>query len=708
MKKQIKFYFHHEHFESIPAGKRSIFSIIGTGIVEICYGVGFFLIFVFALPWQILRAVNKAPHNLPLIKAKMRTKPFRRAMAAFVLLALLSTSAVQGLSLVATGLEVKEEVLGTSDVALGYLQQAKSDLEKQDAASASTNFAKALEQFQTIEQSLQTTHRTLNTILAVVPQKQDADKLLQAVQKITAAGLVGTEIIQLTDSMKLTAVGLSSGEQTRLQLQSLEQKLNEVLGLAEAAASLISDVSINSIPENYRIAFVAAKDTADLFLQNTQTLHEVSELAFELLLGQKNVLIVFQNNNEIRASGGFIGTVGSAKLIDGSLTKLDIRSVYDWDGQLQEKIMPPQPMVAVNNRWFLRDSNWFASFPESASRVGALFEKTGGETPELIIAMTPEVIIDMLERTGPITLDRYGVTLTAENFVEQTQTATSENYDRFLNQPKQMLADFYPQLMDRLGSSGGAMAFLEIFQYNLFKKNILLYSRNSELQKKINQFNWGGQLRSTERDYISIVNSNLGGTKTDRSVKRRVDLKSTVAQDGSIINTLTYTVTNPLPKSPSHANKSFVRIYVPSGAQLLESQGWSDLQIPRLSSEEYIQDEAVQKWQKSVSQNTITGTYTGQEAGKTWFGAWLETMGGETKIVTLRYLLPFKIGQLDSHSLLIQKQPGSLNTTIDYSLELGARRSLWKSSLTTLEGSALQYKQDLIADTFIGTVLQQL
>ncbi len=710
MKKKIKLYLHHKHFEPVTYEKRtSFFSIVINWILGLCYVVGLAVLEVFKLPWTALKFIFKLPSKIQSIIKKWKVRQFRIAIAAFTLCVVIISMGVHGLSLIAAGQNLKAQVLGTSNTGIGYLEDAKNSLQAQNTAAAQANFNLALEQFKNSQQKLNSASADLQGLLSVVPQKHDADSLLLAAQKITQAALKGTELLQLTNTMKLSAVGLSAGDQNKAQLQHAQQLLNESVALANEAAQLINSVSISSIPESYQPTFVQAKDTATFFQQNVGSVKEVLGLVFNILLGQKNTLIVFENNNELRAGGGFMGTVGNAKLSDGALTSLDIRSVYDWDGQLKQKILPPQPMIAVNNQWFMRDSNWFASFPESADRISAFYEKEGGETPDLIIAMTPDVILDMLDHTGPITLPQHNVTLNRDNFIEQVQAETSVNYDKKQNQPKQFLADFFPLLMEKMGSDqGGIMNFLEVFQKNLYQKQIVLFSRNSDLEKSILDFNWGGQLRDTDRDYLSIVNSNLGGTKTDRALLRKADIKSVINSDGSITNTIQYTVKNPLPSNPGLSNKSFVRFYVPKNSKLVSADGFNrDIQLPNISTDNYTLDDKVQNWQKGVQQDTASGTYYGEEAGKTWFGNWLVVDGEQTKTVTISYTLPFKIGRIDRCSILIQKQPGSMEDEINYELNLNGRKSLWNSNNATINGQTLTYHQNIIADTFFGLVLQK-
>lgn len=719
MKKQIKLYLHHTQYEPITYDKRTgffgflkkVFGAIWYVIASTCYGAGFVLVTIILIPWKLLKSISQAPQLVLRIYTKLKSQQYQKTVAVFAVLAVLASSTVHGLNLIAAGQNIKGQVLGESTSGLDFLREAQVALESQNTVSAQVNLNKALSQFQNSKETLNSTGIALQGILSVVPQKRDADKLLSAIQQLTEAGIKGTQLLELTANLKLSAVGLTGTENNQKSLEQIQAVLKDSVDLANNAAELINDVSISSIPEEYQPTFIAAKDTSQLFLQNAATLKQASSLIFNLLLGSKNVLIVFQNNNELRASGGFMGTIGNAKLTNGSIDSLSIRSVYDWDGQLKEKILPPQPLYSVNDRWYLRDSNWFASFPQSAARISALYEKEGGETPDLIVMMTPEVILDMLERTGPIELPQHNITLTKENFIEKTQEATSVTYDKVINQPKQFLADFFPMLMQKLGSNeekGGVMAFLEIFQQNLYKKQIILYSRDASIQKNILDFNWGGELKGTDRDYLSIVNSNLGGTKTDRAMQRTTELKSSIADDGTITNTLSYTIKNPLPKNPGLSNKSFLRVYVPENSQLISTEGFSnEIQLPRIDPAGYTLDNQVQIWQKYVIQDINTGTYTGIEANKTWFGNWVEVEGGETKTIVITYTLPFKLGNIDRHSLLIQKQPGTQVDSIAYELNFAGRNSLWNSSSSQMESGKLKYEHGLLADSFIGLVLQK-
>lgn len=719
MKKQVKIYLHEKHFQPISLKiKDSFLNRLFYLIEKTCYLAGMVLISILTAPFMLIKSLftksqqstddHRSHHQDSFLS---RIKYQKQAIISFSIIVIIVSLLVQSLSAIADGQSVKGRVLGVSDEGLKYLETAQHNLENQDLDTAQANFTKALTSFQNSQVILNSTGLFLKGVMGVIPQKQDADALLQSAQLLTQAGLQGSNLLKRIDNLKLGAIGLNINGDTkhnRNELQSIKESITEIVNIAQQAIQSLNSVSINSIPQEYQSQFISAKNLAQSFQKNTVILNEGVSLLFDLLLGQKNTLVLLQNNNELRATGGFIGTIGSAKLEDGSINYLNIKSVYDYDGQLKEKILPPQPIFAVNDRLFLRDSNWFVNFPESAKIISNFFEKEGGETPDLIIAITPEIILNMLERTGPITLAKQNITLSKENFIEQTQIETSLNYDKSLNQPKQFLADFFPILMQKLADSGGLMSFLDIIQSNLTNKNILLYSRNPDLETSINKFNWGGEVKETDRDYLSINSSNLGGTKTDASIQRTANLKTAIASNGTITNTLELTVNNPNFDTQLF-NKSFIRVLVPKGSKLLASSGFSnDVKLPSVSENNYQPDSRIMAWQNQVSQNTTSGIYTGQEAGKTWFGNWINLPANTSRTIQLTYELPFKLSALDRYSLLVQKQSGMTNLHIDTEIDFTGRRSLWNTIGSQIDDGTLKYSSAITTDTLIGFVSEKI
>jgi len=636
-------------------------------------------------------------------------------LISFAVLALIVVGSFQAAALIASGQKLKGQVLGAADQGLAHLGEAQTALQNQDANATNEQLALALQSFDQSRKELNSNNIALQGLLDLVPQKQQADNLLQATSLLTQAGQEWAQFYQLSQSTKITPQGITAAAGSNVASAELLPQMNNHLQAGKAktdqAVDLLSSVDPGIIPQDKRASFIQAQNSLAAIRGAVDTVSEVFDLVYTISAGEKNVLLLFENNNELRSTGGFIGTYGAMKLKDGQINALHISSIYDLDGQLKENFAPPYPMFQVTPQWHLRDTNWFTDFPQSAGVITRYYEKEGGETPELIMALTPEVIVDLLKITGPISLPRYNTTFTSENFVELSQVESSVNYDRSLNQPKQILADFFPAFLQQLGTLSGdqLMPVLAALQKNLQTKQILIYSHDRAIEDRLEKFNWTGSVRATDRDYLLVSSSNLGGTKTDAYITQNTTLNSAIGSDGHIINTVIIERSNPLGDQDALRNLSYIRVYVPQGSRLVSAQGFTQVDAPRLELADQKADPDAEAWEQASVVDTVSGTLVGKESGKTIFGNWLELRGGQTKTVTLTYELPFTMtGDVDHYSLLWQKQPGTLNQHYSYNLSFDNYSTVWQTfQPNKLDSHSLSIGDSLDKDMFFGLILKK-
>ncbi len=637
-------------------------------------------------------------------------RQFQISFAVFLFLTLCIWGAFRSAKLIAIALELKQKVVNIANQGAGHLLEAEKNIKDNNIEGAQNQFLLALQSFKNSKDQFSQTNQLIKEGINLLPQKRDADRLLSAASYISKSGI---EIVSFYDdlhTLKISPQGFSSDGPIKDLFVDMDKQLSASLSDLKTANSLITSINPSNLPGNYTGTFNELKSQLSILENSLTNVHEIFTIAQNMLLGNQKILLLFENNNELRAGGGFIGTYGDANVQDGQIQKLTIGSIYDLDGQLQEKILPPTPMLNVSDRWFMRDSNWFANFPDSAKKISSFYEKEGGETPDTVIAITPTFIIDLLNITGPIDMPAYHVTLSADNFVETTQVATSIDYDKKSNTPKQMLADFFPVLLQHISELTPSQMEQVIIaiQKNLNAKQMVFYSRQSNLQEQLQNFHWTGSIQNTDRDYLSIVSSNLGGTKTDLSLKQTVTLDTTIGDDGNIINHLSITRSNPLPALDETKNVSFLRIYVPSGATLISNSGFDYKNLDSSSFKTYQTDAAVLEWEKSSVKDITSGTFIGQESGKTYFGNWVDLGGGQTKTVELVYKLPFTLANLDHYSLLVQKQIGSGENNFTYNLHFGNRVLEWQNLDTNnLNGNSISENLLINKDYFWGLVLKK-
>lgn len=641
---------------------------------------------------------------------KLRTPQFAFTMVLFISLTVLSASFFQTANLFAFGLKLKGSVLGKADIAIQHFTAGEQKLKDKDLVLAQQEFSKALENFHGSQKEIKETGFLLNTILSVLPAKRGGDRLLIAGQSLSRAALTLTGFFERTKNIKISESGVYGDRPNSEILSDLGDSLNQSLSQIRIARESIDSIDPSIIPEEKRDMFIEAAEKLQGLEKTLVISNSVFDVFYSILSGNKHVLLVFQNNNELRPSGGFIGTYGSFDLNQGHINNLKVSSIYDLDGQLMERIIPPYPMFNVNDHWYMRDSNWFVDFPHSAKVISEFYEKEGGQTPDLVIALTPEIITDLLKLTGPVNMDKYGVVLDSDNFVEMTQVATSSSLITDKNKPKQLLADFIPQFLGKLSdfSHDQVLTAFQALQRNMNAKHILLYSQDEELESKMDSFNWTGKVLPTDRDYLAVYSSNLNGTKTDLYLKQESTLETKISEDGTITNTLKIHRSNPLEANEKLTNLSFVRILVPNGSKLISTQGFSYVNLDTKYGAEGKVSDDVEEWEKKSVKDVVSGTMIGEEAGYTYFGNWIEVKGGESKTVTLNYTLPFKLEDIDRYSLYLQKQPGTKNFEFSHNMTFTSRNIEWQNfSPENLESNSYSARLILDKDYLLGSVLHK-
>ena len=591
--------------------------------------------------------------------------------------------------------DASKEILGSATSAYSQLQGAGEDLTNQNFTAARGLFVSAQNNIRLAQEKL----GAFGALKFFTPQAKSADHMLSGASLLAQAGTKLSEALSLFEEIKVTSNGIET-DNFNSKVAANRELINEAKSLIDQAGEAFAKVS--SVPSDYSGTLNEGKRQV---AQLSSVLGKLLGLQ-DLYLGfftekPKTYLLLFQNYDEARATGGFIGTYGVLKTRLGKIDKLKIESIYNIDGQIFESIAAPGPFQPEIKKWGIRDANWFADFPTSAEKLLYFFEK-GGETADGIIMATPQMFGQLLALTGPIQMSQYGVTLTADNFQDTVQFETSENYDKELNQPKKFLADFAPVLLNGLTNLGPEqwLGLFQILQENLDQKQVLLFSKDKQIQQRIEDMGVTGKISETPYDYLSIINSNLGGTKTDLEVAQRVNLESKILSDGTVLNTLVITRRN----SASENNKDFIRVLVPKGSQLVSSSGFDPYPFYKSESEGLRTDVELAAWDEG---RMVSDVFIRTESGKLEFSGWVNTVAGEERQLVLTYLLPFKIGNGEAYSLLLQKQSGSKPYEFTGAWDLGGESAVWMSRGVEKVRDILNFKSNSASDDFWGVVLDR-
>jgi hypothetical protein len=428
--------------------------------------------------------------------------------------------------------------------------------------------------------------------------------------------------------------------------------------------------------------------------------------------GEKKYLLMLENNTELRPGGGFPGSYALITFRDGALQNIVFDDIYNIDGQMKEKIVPPIPLQHITPTWGMRDANWFPDFPTSAKKIEEMYKKEGGKDVDGIIAMTPDFILDILRITGPIPMPEYSLVLNADNFMEQVQAEVEYGDNR--TQPKSVLKDFLPKFMSVLQTQSKETWFtiFETAMKHMQQKNIVAYFDDSTLEHFVNEHNISGALVGPAGDYLSVVFSNVMGSKTDAFTKNVMRLRTEMSGDKSILDhTLAITRTHQggdlTHNFYNRPNPDYVRVYLPKNATFVGIEGQSITAFKPLVSYNdttYTNDPDVLSIESHTT-HPVPGVDIFEESGKKVVGFWIVLKPQQSQTVNVRYTVPNE-NQTGYH-LTWQKQIGLMNTSFAFTFPLAQNAKMITTDPTTIQDSNLVTRSgDFLNDQEIGFRIQ--
>lgn len=380
--------------------------------------------------------------------------------------------------------------------------------------------------------------------------------------------------------------------------------------------------------------------------------------AFDLtqLIQDGKYLIAFQNNTELRPSGGFLGSFAIVEIQNRQLKKYYFETnIYKADNEFSKRMYIPLPKpfeeTWPGRSWAFNSSNWWADFYESAKNMRWFYEQAYHDRIDGVMAVNATAVVNLLKILGPISLPEYNLTVTADNFLKEVQYKVENEYferpeNLIINEPKTILKDLMQTIIDRMQNGIQPALLWNLIEESLKIKDLqMTFFTNNSQQAIAEKRNWAGRVRNenTNEQSLLINNANLNGGKGSLGVKQFVQYEVLDQARGSRIVQLTITRINNGRSDGWQVgeNRNFTRVLVPFGSQLIEA---------------------------TIDGQILSDIRTEIESEKTSFGFWFTTPLKQTKTVTLTYSLPLATDQCqtpficrsnDSFKLLVQKQSGS-------------------------------------------------
>ncbi len=627
------------------------------------------------------------------------------------------------------------EIVSQSTDAFLSLQSSTVAALHTNVAQASTDLMSALESFASARQLVEEKHGALVSLIKLLPgigsEVQTRESILVAGHNIAMGNtylIKGISEAQQEGDLPLTD-----------RITTFVHHLRSALPSYDAALTELAKVDVSTLPLEAQDTFVELRVLFGAFINDMHDTVSLVESLSEVLgaQGLRSYLIVGQNSDELRPTGGFMGSMALVSVQGGKIVRFEVPKggTYDLQGQIQTSVKPPLPLQMINTRWELQDANWYPDFPASAQKIISVYEEARRETVDGVIAVNARVLERLLGVLGPVSLE--GVSVGSETVIDTLSDSIREKRDAQSLEPKAVLGDLVAELQTALTHTDATdvVQLLLTLSRSLSEKDIQIYAKDTAIQTQILSFGWGGVLEqvSPAQDYLSVNISNIGGGKSDAFIDQHVSYDVAVTDEGKVFGMVNITrsyMTDETSGDEYVPNIAYVRTYVPNGATLVSAHGFDFPSEEMFVAPEswYQTDAALDATEVEVGFDDESGTRITNEFGKTVFGNWMFVSPGEQKQITLVYELPFTVfensadlkafsvsalfggnqKQSAGYSLVVQKQSG-IDSPIDISIVYpNGWTPLWRSDDTIdLARNGALFSTALNTDQTIGVVFEK-
>lgn len=451
-------------------------------------------------------------------------------------------------------------------------------------------------------------------------------------------------------------------------LPALTPKLGEVSPQLREARDAIAQIDAARYPENFRGIPLrrAVKDVQAGITTFTILVTDGKPLLETLpyLLGmdkERTYLVIFQNDKELRPTGGFMTAYSLMKVKEGKIQPVSSDDIYNLDKRYRTSLSAPQVLLdhikqpyGANPGWRLRDMNWSPDFKVAMDLFLTEAKKARLPTVDGVIAVDTSLLVSILEVTGKIGVPGQG-NFSAEIDKRCDCPQVIYELESYADVEKPIVWDpntgkiVFGEIVDNRKAILGPLVNSVIANAlaqpkekvpvlaqkvlaNLLEKHVIFYMFDENTQKALESFNIAGRVRDNG-DYLAIVDANIAGRKANLYTTH--DVTDEIEDKGDkVIHNLTLTYKNPQ-KHDGWLNSvlpNYMRVYVPSGAKLLGSEG-AEIE-------------------------------TSVDLGKTVFSGFFELRPEGVVKIYLKY----EVAKQKPYKMLIQKQSGkgAFNYTITY------------------------------------------
>ena len=391
----------------------------------------------------------------------------------------------------------------------------------------------------------------LDFIPRIGPLLVDAEHYLDLADAATHAASAMRPTVQ---------TALATAQLDRLYTDNQIAYLLKLLEDAEPNLHLIED-DVKQIKNAYaqleskeQLPWAARKfvPLADEFMPLADEAIALMQVLPRLTSGDKFYQIWIQNNDELRATGGYISGFGTLAINDGDISDFEFISTNDVNrnilDHLDQLAYPPQPMLQYMGLeyWVTADANFYPDFPTSAEQALNIYRIQQPNSPPVdgVIAIDQQFVKMLLEVLGPIYVPELEREVNSSNIIEVMRDAFTnpaiedegeaaqwfENRKRFIGQIAEALQDKLISNPASLDVTGFSRMLLEAIE----QRHLQIYVVDPAGKQTLSELEWdGGMQIRPNQDFLAVINSNFGYNKVTAVVEQTIAYRVQLNTNGN-------------------------------------------------------------------------------------------------------------------------------------------------------------------------------
>ncbi len=401
--------------------------------------------------------------------------------------------------------------------------------------------------------------------------------------------------------------------------------------------------------------------------------------------GSRTYIVLFQNNYELRPTGGFISTYGELTFSHGFYTGIEFHDVY---GEIDDHdyVEPPLILSALLDGegyqgHTFRDANFDPDFNVAKEEIIEFYNLTNPDTRvDGVFAADFTFLEQLVGLYEPMEVEGYE--LTEQNLFETLSSVVSDidrHNEEALAERKNITSPIVKKIIFKSIILPWRLLAVRDLAATAFEEKHLLGSFNrSGMQNSFHSRNWDGALPQSDLgDFLAINDANYGGMKSNRYITRDVQYELEVTGQTDVLGNpvvkanVTVTLSHEgiwnIPLSGPYTG--YLRTMIPLGANVE-----TDSEITEDREDVYVLGELV------------------------------ELQPGESVSYSYSYELPEYVWSDGTYYLHLHKQPGTEGDRYRVVVRLPQGMSMDSSTFDVLENVGL-FETDLTTDAELSFTL---